>query len=107
MGVIAYAAWCVMVATTVASLGVGLVLQRFIPNLRARGMDDDAEGLIGATTRLSMLAAIVGSLLLFCWLYWPGSSAISAPSAASRLVILGLVLAWFIVWKMPTSTLPI
>ena len=64
----------------VASLGIGIVQQRFIPNLRAEGKNDEAEGLIGATTRLSLLAAIVGSLLLFAYLYWPGASATAGAS---------------------------
>jgi O-antigen/teichoic acid export membrane protein len=101
MGVIAYAVWCVTVATTIAGLGMGMVLQRFIPNLRAEGKrDDEAEGLIGAAARLSMLATIVGSLLLFCWLYWPASSAIQTPSQAHQIVLIVLVLAWFICWRM-------
>src|SRR6476619_812514 len=61
MGVVAYALWCVTIAWTVASLGIPWVLQRFLPNLRAEGKYDEAEGLIGVTARLSMVAAIVGS----------------------------------------------
>ncbi len=100
MGVIAYTVWCVTVATTVAGLGIGMVLQRFIPNLRAEGKHDEAEGMVGATTRLSVLAAIVGALLLFCWLYWPGSSAVNASSRTSPLALILLVLAWFICWRL-------
>jgi O-antigen/teichoic acid export membrane protein len=100
MGVIAYTLWCVTVATTIADLGIGMLLQRFIPNLRAEGEHDEAEALIGATARVSITAAIVGSLLLFCWLYWPGSSALDAPSRASRVVLIVLVLTWFICWRM-------
>jgi O-antigen/teichoic acid export membrane protein len=100
LGVIAYAVWCVTVATSIAGLGIAMVLQRFIPNLRAEGNHDEAEGLIGATARLSMLATIVGGLLLFCWLYWPARSAIDAPSPASRIVLVVLILAWFICWRM-------
>jgi O-antigen/teichoic acid export membrane protein len=100
MGVIAYAAWCVTFATTVASLGLGLVLQRFIPNLRVQGKHDDAGGLIGAAARLAIIAAIVGSLLLFCWLYWPGSNAMTASSPASRRVLIVIVVGWFICWRI-------
>jgi O-antigen/teichoic acid export membrane protein len=99
-GVVAYATWCVIVAATIADLGLGLVLQRFIPNLRAEGKQDEAEGLIGATARLSVLATIVGSLLLLGWLCWPGSSAMEAPSQAPRVVLIVLVLAWLITWRM-------
>jgi O-antigen/teichoic acid export membrane protein len=100
MGVIAYAVWCVTVAATIAGLGIGLVLQRFIPNLRAEGKHNEAEGLIGAMARLSVLAAIVGTLLLFGWLYWPGGSAIDGPSRAPRIVVIVLVLAYFICYKL-------
>jgi O-antigen/teichoic acid export membrane protein len=100
MGVIAYALWCVTVAMTVAGLGIGMVLQRFIPNLRAGGKHDEAEGLIGSTARLSMLAAIVGSVLLFCWLYWPGGNAIDGPSRGSRIVVIVLIVAWFICYNI-------
>src|SRR5258705_9570553 len=96
MGVIAYADWCVTVAATITGLGIGMVLQRFIPNLRAEGKHNDAEGLIGSTARLSVLAPIVGSLLLFCWLNWPGSSAVDVSSRAPRVVVIVLVLAWFV-----------
>jgi O-antigen/teichoic acid export membrane protein len=99
-GVLAYATWCLIVAATIADLGIGLLLQRFIPNLRAEGKPDESEGLIGAAGRLSVVAALVGSLLLFCWLYWPGSGAMEAPSQAPRGVVIALVLAWFIAWKM-------
>lgn len=100
MGVIAYAAWCVTVATTIAGLGIGMVQQRFIASLRAEGKDDEAEGLVGATARLAILAGVVGSLLLFCWLHWFGSSAIEIPSEAPRFVLIALILAWFMCWRM-------
>jgi O-antigen/teichoic acid export membrane protein len=100
MGVVAYAVWCVTVATTIASLGTALMLQRFIPNLRAVGKNDEAEGLIGATVRLSILAAIMGGFLLFGWMHWPGRSAIETPSSAPLIVLIGLVLAWFMCWRM-------
>jgi O-antigen/teichoic acid export membrane protein len=100
MGVIAYAVWCVTVAATAAGLGIGMVLQRFIPNLRAEGKHDQAEGLIGTTAHLSLLAAIFGTLLLFGWLYWPGSSGIEGPSRTPRIVLIGLILAWFICYTL-------
>jgi len=100
MGVVAYAVWCVTVATTIAGLGFGLVLQRYIPNLRAEGKHDEAEGLIGMTARISMVASVVGSVLLLGWLYLPGRSAIETPSEASQMVVIGLVLAWFLCWRM-------
>jgi O-antigen/teichoic acid export membrane protein len=100
MGVIAYATWCVTVATTIAGLGIGMVQQRFIPSLRAEGKDDEAEGLIGATARLSILAAIVGSLLLFGWLNWFGRSAIETASDAPHFVLIGLILTWFMCWRL-------
>ena len=59
---------CVTVASTIAALGMDLVQQRFIPNLRAEGRDAEADGLIGATTRLSMAAAFIAGLLLFGYL---------------------------------------
>lgn len=100
MGVIAYAAWCVMVTATIAGSGITLMLQRFIPNLRAEGKHDEAEGLIGASSRVSLLAAIVASLLLLAWLYWPGRSAMEAPAHVSRLLVIALILAWFIASNM-------
>ena len=73
-----------------AGLGISVVQQRFIPNLRAEGKDGEADGLIGATTRLSMVAAIAGSLLLFAYLYWPGKNAMDGPTHASRSVVIAL-----------------
>jgi O-antigen/teichoic acid export membrane protein len=100
LGVLAYVVWCVTTASMVAGLGISVVQQRFIPNLRAEGKGGEAEGLIGATTRLSMVAAIVGSLLLFAYLYWPGKNATEGPSHISRSVVIALAVIWFILWKM-------
>jgi O-antigen/teichoic acid export membrane protein len=100
LGVFAYVVWCVTIASIVAGLGISVVQQRFIPNLRAEGRNDEAEGLIGATTRLSMLTAIVGSVLLFAYLYWPGRSATEGSSEATRDLVIALALIWFICWKM-------
>jgi O-antigen/teichoic acid export membrane protein len=99
-GVFAYAVWCLFVAAAIADLGIGLVLQRFIPNLRAEGRHDEAEGLIGATTRVSALAVIVVGLLLMGWLYWPGGAAMEVPAQTPRIVLTALVLAAFIVKQM-------
>jgi O-antigen/teichoic acid export membrane protein len=41
MGVLAYATWCIVIAATIADLGIGTVLQRFVPNLRAAGEHDE------------------------------------------------------------------
>jgi O-antigen/teichoic acid export membrane protein len=95
-GVMAYAGWCILVAATIADMGIGMVLQRFIPKLRAEGKHGEAEGLIGTSVRLSVPAVIAGSVLLFSWLYWPGSSAIDGSSGESHLVLIMLVLAGFI-----------
>lgn len=101
MGVIAYAVWCVTVAGTIAGLGISLVLQRFVPNLRAEGKDDEAEALVGTTARLSILAAILGSVLLIGWLYWPGRSAIDTPGEQTpRIVYIAIVLVWFLCLRM-------
>ncbi|MFG1930095.1 polysaccharide biosynthesis C-terminal domain-containing protein [Mycobacterium sp. NPDC048908] len=100
MGALAYTLWCVTIAWTVASLGLPLVLQRFIPNLRAEGNDVEADGLGGVTARLSVLAAFIGSLLLFCWLYWPGSTALQATTRGTRLVLIVLIVAWFVCWRL-------
>jgi O-antigen/teichoic acid export membrane protein len=100
LGVFAYVVFCVTIASMIAGLGIGIVQQRYIPNLRAEGKDDEADGLIGATTRLSMLAAIVGAVLLFAYLYWPGRDAMEGPSETSRDVVIAFALTWFIFWRM-------
>ena len=100
LGVFAYVVWCVTIASIIASLGIGIVQQRFIPNLRAEGRNDEADGLIGATTRLSTLAAIVGGLLLFAYLYWPGRDATGGTPETSRNVVIAVALVWFISWRM-------
>jgi O-antigen/teichoic acid export membrane protein len=100
LGVFAYVVFCVTIGSMIASLGIGIVQQRFIPNLRAEGRNDEADGLIGSTTRLSMVAALVGSLALFAFLYWPGRSATEGPSDSSRNIVIALALVWFISWRM-------
>ena len=100
LGVFAYVVWCVTIASMIAGLGISVVQQRFIPNLRAEGRDDEAEGLIGATTRLSILAAVVGGLLLFAYLYWPARNATEGASHTSRTVVIALALIWFFCWKL-------
>lgn len=100
LGVFAYVVFCVTIGSMIAGLGIGTVQQRFIPNLRAEGRDDEADGLIGATTRLSTVAAIVGAVVLFAYLFWPGRGAIEGPSETTRNVVIGLALVWFISWRM-------
>jgi O-antigen/teichoic acid export membrane protein len=100
LGVFAYVVFCVTIGSMIAGLGIGTVQQRFIPNLRAEGRDDEADGLIGATTRLSTVAAIIGAVVLFAFLFWPGRGAIEGPSATTRNVVIGLALVWFISWRM-------
>ncbi|AFM16087.1 membrane protein involved in the export of O-antigen and teichoic acid [Mycolicibacterium chubuense NBB4] len=100
LGVFAYAVWCVTVAATVAAMGIDLVQQRFIPNLRAEGRNDEAEGLIGTTTRFSMMSTVVVGVVLFGYLYWPGRSAMEGGSEGSRDVILAVALTWFVCWKL-------
>jgi O-antigen/teichoic acid export membrane protein len=99
LGVFAYVVWSVTIASIVAGLGINVVQQRFIPNLRAEGANDRADGLVGATARLSTAAAIVGCPLLFAYLYWPGRSATEDPHS-SRTVVIALALIWFICWKL-------
>ena len=100
LGVFAYVVWCVTIGSMVASLGINIVQQRFIPSLTAEGRNDEAEGLIGATTRLAVVAAIVGSGLLFAYLFWPGRSATEGASGTSRLVVIAFAVTWFICWRM-------
>jgi O-antigen/teichoic acid export membrane protein len=100
LGVFAYVVFCVTIASMVAGLGIGVVLQRYIPNLRAEGRGDEAAGLVGATTRLSVLAAVVGTVLLFAYLYWPGKDASVGISETSRDVVIAVALVWFVFWRM-------
>ncbi|OBF32963.1 hypothetical protein A5724_20220 [Mycobacterium sp. ACS1612] len=100
MGVFAYAVWCVTTVATVTELGIAMVLQRFIPTLRAEDKPEAAEGLVGAGARLSVFAAIVGTVLLVGWLHGPGASAMSAPLQVPRAVLIAVIVAWFIVLNM-------
>jgi O-antigen/teichoic acid export membrane protein len=99
-GVLMYAVWCITVAAMIADLGVGVMLRRFVPNLRAEGKHDEAEGLIGSSVRVSVLAVIVGGLLLFSWLHWPARSVMETASGGSHLTLTTLVLAGFIGRRM-------
>jgi len=83
LGVLAYVVWCVTLASMLAGLGISIVQQRFIPNLRAEGRNAEADGLVGATTRWSVGAAVIGALLLFAYLFWPGRDATEGASASS------------------------
>ncbi|MGB3482377.1 MAG: polysaccharide biosynthesis C-terminal domain-containing protein [Mycobacterium sp.] len=100
LGVFAYVVFCVTIGSMIAGLGIGVVQQRFIPSLRATDDNTEADGLIGATTRLSTVAAVIGCVLLFAYLYWPGRSAIEGPSETTRNVVIGLALTWFLTWRM-------
>lgn len=100
LGIFAYVVFCVTIASIVASLGIGVVQQRFIPNLRAEGKDDEADGLTGALTRLSMVAAVVGGVALFAFLYWPGRDATTMPSRTTQTVVIAVALIWFLCWRM-------
>lgn len=100
LGVLAYVVWCVTIGSMIAGLGISTVQQRFIPHLRAEGKDEEADGLIGATTRLSIVAAVLGVVLLFAYLYWPGRSATEGPSETARNVVIALAVIWFLFWRM-------
>ncbi|WP_333892673.1 lipopolysaccharide biosynthesis protein [Mycolicibacterium gadium] len=100
LGIFAYVVFCVTIASVVASLGINIVQQRFIPNLRAEGKDDEADGLTGALTRVSMLAAVVGGVALFAFLYWPGRKATEMPSQTIQMVVFAVALIWFFFWRM-------
>jgi len=100
LGVLAYVVFCVTITSMFASLGIGIVQQRFIPNLRAEGKNDEADGLIGATTRWSMASTIVCVFLLFAYLYWPGRDAMVGLSETSQNVVIGVALVWFLFWRM-------
>lgn len=100
LGVLAYVVFCVTIASMIASLGIGIVQQRFIPNLRAEGKNDEADGLIGATTRWSTVAAIVCSFLLFAYLYGPGRDPTAGLSETSRNLVIAVALIWFVCWRM-------
>ena len=100
LGVLAYVVWCVTLASMLAGLGISIVQQRFIPNLRAEGRNAEADGLVGATTRWSVGAAVIGALLLFAYLFWPGRSATDGASASSHDVVIALAVTWFICWKL-------
>ena len=100
LGVLAYVVWCVTLASMLAGLGISIVQQRFIPNLRAEGRNAEADGLVGATTRWSVGAAVIGALLLFAYLFWPGRDATEGASASSHDVVIALAVTWFICWKL-------
>lgn len=100
LGIFAYVVWCVTVASVVAALGIDVVQQRFIPNLRAEGKNDEANGLIGATTRTSMLAIVVGGVALFGYLYWPGKGVTEGLSETTRIMVVAVALVWFVCWRL-------
>ncbi|WP_396925491.1 lipopolysaccharide biosynthesis protein [Mycolicibacterium sp.] len=100
LGIFAYVVWCVTVASVVAALGIDVVQQRFIPNLRAEGKNDEANGLIGATTRTSMLAIVVGGVALFGYLYWPGKGVTQGLSETTRISVVAVALVWFVCWRL-------
>lgn len=100
LGTFAYVVWCVTVASAIAMLGIDMVQQRFIANLRAEGRDAEADGLVGAISRVSVASAVVVGLGLFCYLWWPGRGALDAESETSRDVVIVVALVWFVFWKM-------
>ncbi|MDG4665377.1 oligosaccharide flippase family protein [Mycobacterium sp. 236(2023)] len=99
-GVVAYVVWCVTIAAAVANLGSDVVQQRFLPNLRAAGKSDQVDGLVGAIMRLAMGAAVVVGVVLFAYLYGPGTGALSAGSPHSQIVVIAVALVWFFCWRM-------
>lgn len=92
--------WCVTVASVVAALGIDVVQQRFIANLRAAGRNDEASGLIGSATRMSMLAVVVGCVLLFGYLYWFGRGPTEGLTPTSRTMVVVVALLWFACWRL-------
>lgn len=100
MGTLAYVVWCVTLTAAIATLGINAVQQRFIPILRSQDKDADAEGLVGTTTRWSVVASVVGAAGLFAYLYWPGRSVLEAHSSTSAIVLIAVALTWLVIWRV-------
>ena len=97
LGVFAYVVWCVTVAATVAAVGIDVVQQRFLPNLRAEGRGEEADGLIGATTRVALVSMTVVGLALIGYLVGPGKGALAGTSPD---VVIAVAAVWFVLWKL-------
>ncbi|WP_319437058.1 lipopolysaccharide biosynthesis protein [Mycobacterium sp. RTGN5] len=99
-GVVAYVTWCVTVAAAASTLGSDVVQQRFIPNLRAAGKNDQVDGLVGTIVRLSVVAAVAVGALLFAFLDGPGRGALQGGSPHSQIVVITVALIWFLCWRL-------
>jgi O-antigen/teichoic acid export membrane protein len=100
LGVVAYVIWCVTVAIAVATMGSDVVQQRYIPNLRAAGRNDEVDGLVGTITRLSLVVAVAVGVVLFAYLDGAGSGALVGLSSQAQIVVIVVALTWFGCWRM-------
>ncbi len=80
-GAVAYVLWCTAVAVSLSDLGIGMVLQRFVPELEARGREDEARRLIGSLAAARMISTAAGAGIVLLWLTNRGDVAGSSASA--------------------------
>lgn len=95
VGALGYAVWCIGVAISLADLGVSTALQRYIPELNAKGRPEEASGMIGLLARVTLLSVIATLVLLFAWLQFRKSEAVE-PWILADPVVIGLILATFV-----------
>lgn len=99
-GVYGYVVWCVTVASVVAAMGLDVVQQRFIPNLRGEGRDDEVAGLVGAASWLSVVGALVAGVALVAYIAGPARSALEILSPTTQTAVIIVALIWFVCWRM-------
>ena len=89
-GAITYALWCIAIATTIADLGLGIVLQRFVADLAARGKQLEAERLVGTAARLRLLSIVFAAAACYLALRL-GISGSEAAAVLGQPLLLALV----------------
>jgi O-antigen/teichoic acid export membrane protein len=80
-GVVAFATWAITVGVMLGDLGAPGSLARYLPDLRARGLQDDGRGLV---RWLFGLEAIAAGIVFFGFLAYAGWCWLSNPSAGLR-----------------------
>lgn len=81
-GTVAYILWCTAVAVSLSDLGIGMVLQRFVPEFEARGRKDEARRLIGSLAVARMISTAAGVGIVLLWLTNRGEAAAGASASA-------------------------
>ncbi|QRM53731.1 polysaccharide biosynthesis C-terminal domain-containing protein [Sinorhizobium sp. BG8] len=91
-GVVAFALWVAVTGALIAELGTGMLLMRFIPELRARGASERERRGFAAYLALPVFLSTTVITLAYCLVSWRAEAAHWLEASESVVVLTGILL---------------